>query len=187
MDNIHTYITYFDDRQVEEYNLKEDENATLFKGNDTSYEGENINHLNIFYCELCTLYYVWKNNIKSDYVCFKQYRRPFEWQKLDILPKEGEVICYKNITMNFPIIIQYAMCHGRKRALSVIDTIKKLYGVNSEVYKYFTQSNEMFTNNSMVLRWDDFVKMCEFVFGVLDDLDKTYNLNYNYGKYSLNA
>ena len=35
-----TYITYFDDNQIDEYNLKSDENTILFKGNDTSYSGE---------------------------------------------------------------------------------------------------------------------------------------------------
>lgn len=187
MNNIHTYITYFDDHQINEFNLKEDDNTTLFKGNDTSYEGKNINHLNIFYCELCTLYYVWKNNLKSDYVCFKQYRRPFNWEVLNTLPKSGEVICYKNIKISYPILLQYAFCHGKKRANDLINVLKRLYGQNSDVYKYFLTSNEMFTNNSMVLTWDDFVKMCDFVFGILNDLDKIYRLNYNYNKYALNA
>lgn len=184
---IKTYITYFDDRQIAEYNLKEDENTILFKGNDTSYPGKSINNLNTFYCELCTLYYVWKNNLKSDYVVFKQYRRPFEWEKYGRLPKDGEAICFKYIPLSMPIILQYAFCHGKKRAFNLINTLKELYGLESEVYKYFSGSKEMFTNNSMVLTWDDFTKMCEFVFGVLDRLDKHYRLNYNYQKYERNA
>ena len=89
-----TYITYFDDNQIDEYNLKSDENTILFKGNDTSYSGESINNLNIFYCELCTMYYVWKNNIESEYVCFKQYRRPFHYESIGRMPKIGEVITF---------------------------------------------------------------------------------------------
>ena len=89
-----TYITYFDDNQIKEYNLKADENTILFKGNDTSYPGESINNLNVFYCELCTMYYVWKNNLKSDYVCFKQYRRPFHYESIGRMPKMGEVITF---------------------------------------------------------------------------------------------
>lgn len=37
-----TYITYFDDKQIEEYNLKSDENTVLFKGNDTTIEGRGL-------------------------------------------------------------------------------------------------------------------------------------------------
>ena len=44
-----TYITYFDDAQIGEYGLKADDNTILFKGNDTSYSGQSINNLNLFY------------------------------------------------------------------------------------------------------------------------------------------
>lgn len=186
-DSVKTYITYFDDHQIDEFNLKEDENTTLFKGNDTSYEGDSINHLNVFYCELCTFYYVWKNNMKSDILCFKQYRRPFNWEQLNRLPKEGEVICYDSVSVYNPIILQYAVCHGNKRAYDLMGVLKNMYGMESDVYRYFTRSNKLYTNNSIVLGWDDFVKMCEFVFGTLDYIDKFYGLGYNYEKYALNA
>lgn len=187
MSNIKTYITYFDDAQISEYNLKEDEDTILFKGNDTSYPGDSINYLNIFYCELCTMYYVWKNNLKSDYIVFKQYRRPFDWESVGRLPKDGEVICYRNIVFNTQIFYQYAMCHGKNRLLSLLRLFEKKYGKDSDIYDYFTYSNIMFTNNSMVLRWDDFCKMCEFVFDVINEIDKYYNLNYKYDKYMKNA
>ena len=105
--NIKTYITYFDDNQIEEYGLKGDDNTILFKGNDTSYKGKNINRLNTFYCELCTMYYVWKNNLKSDYVCFKQYRRPFNWEQASRLPEEGEIITYAPTYLYNPLYIHY--------------------------------------------------------------------------------
>lgn len=187
MQTLKTYITYFDDHQIDEFNLKADENAVLFKGNDTSYSGESINHLNIFYCELCTYYYVWKNNLKSDYVCFKQYRRPFDWYQFRSLPDKGCVVCYEPIIMRFNIAGNYAICHGRKRAIDVVDYLRKEFGDNSDVINYFARSNVMFTNNSVVLNWDDFCGMCEFVFGVLDGLDKYYELNYDYDKYKENA
>lgn len=187
MSNIKTYITYFDDRQIDEYNLVGDDNTVLFKGNDTSYEGKSINRLNVFYCELCTLYYIWKNNLKSDYVVLKQYRRPFEWESVGRLPDKGEVICYKPIVMNVNIMFQYAICHGKQRAIDLYNILASKYGTSSEIFDYFYGCNKMYTNNSMVLRWDDFCDMCKFVFGIIDEIDKYYNLNYSYNNYKLNA
>ena len=54
------WLTYHDDAQIEQYNLKEDDTIRLFKGNNTEVEGENINHLNRFYSEMTTMYWVWK-------------------------------------------------------------------------------------------------------------------------------
>lgn len=186
MADIKTYITYFDDRQITEYNLSADENTILFKGNDTSYSGESINHLNTYYCELCTLYYVWKNNLKSDYVCFKQYRRPFDWEQLNTLPKDGEIICYNPLYLKYPIIVQYAASHGKKRSMELLRIIQELYGTN-DVTKYFVSEKILFTNNSMTLKWNDFCDMCKFVFHVLDKIDQDYKLDYNPEKYEENA
>lgn len=184
---IKTYITYFDDRQISEYGLEANEDTILFKGNDVSYSGDSINNLNTYYCELCTLYYVWKNNIKSDYVIFKQYRRSFDWKIADRLPSDGEVICYNPIAVSGTIIQQYAVCHGRKRATLLMDIIRDMYTSNSDVYRYFSRDNVLYTNNSMVLKWNDFTKMCDFVFGVLARIDKYFKLNYNPEKYKQNA
>ena len=46
------WMTYHDDQLLTEYNLKETDTISLFKGNDTSVKGENINHLNKFYSEV---------------------------------------------------------------------------------------------------------------------------------------
>ena len=182
-----TYITYFDDNQIKEYNLKADENTILFKGNDTSYPGESINNLNVFYCELCTMYYVWKNNLKSYYVCFKQYRRPFHYESIGRIPKMGEVITFDKIKTDGLVINQYAYYHGRKRAIELYHILCTLFGVDSEEVSYFKDKQYMYTNNSMVLNWSDFCKMCEFVFGVIDKIDGFYGLHYTYDKYEKNA
>ena len=182
-----TYITYFDDNQIKEYNLKADENTILFKGNDTSYPGESINNLNVFYCELCTMYYVWKNNLKSDYVCFKQYRRPFHYESIGRMPKIGEVITFDKTKTDGLVINQYAYYHGRKRAIELYHILCTLFGGDSEEVSYFKDKQYMYTNNSMVLNWKDFCNMCSFVFGVIDKIDGFYGLHYNHKKYEKNA
>lgn len=70
MKDLTIWITYHDDKQVKEYGLEEDETFRLFKGNDLTVGGENINHLNRFYSELTTFYWVWKNQVRSKVVGF---------------------------------------------------------------------------------------------------------------------
>ena len=59
MKDLTIWCTYHKDEQIEQFGLLEDNVMRLFKGNDTGIEGENINHLNPFYSEIVTLYYVW--------------------------------------------------------------------------------------------------------------------------------
>lgn len=187
MKEIKTYITYFDDDQIKEYNLKEDENTVLFKGNDVSYSGESINNLNTFYCELCTMYYVWKNNLKSDYVVLRQYRRPFNWEEVGKLPEEGDIICYEGLETQMPVIFNYAVYHGKRRANDLLHVMADLFGNNSDEVKYFQRGMILYTNNTFVMKWEDFCKMCEFVFGVTESIDRFYKLNHLYDRYMVNA
>ena len=46
------WLTYHDDAQIEQYDLKEDDTIRLFKGNNMEVEGEKINHLNKFYSDM---------------------------------------------------------------------------------------------------------------------------------------
>lgn len=42
------WLTYHDDKQIQEFGLKETDTIHLFKGNDISIEGDHINYLNRF-------------------------------------------------------------------------------------------------------------------------------------------
>lgn len=63
MNDLMIWVTYHDDKQIPQYGLKETDTIRLFKGNDVSIDGDSINHLNRFYSELTTMYYVWKNGL----------------------------------------------------------------------------------------------------------------------------
>lgn len=178
-----TYITYFDDRQVEEYKLVKTDDVIPFKGNDTTISGESINYLNCFYCELTTMYWIWKNT-DDKLLCLKQYRRPFNSKKI---PNEGEIITYAPLSVMRPINIQYGFCHGIKRRNLLDVYFKYKFGEESEIYTYWTKGKKMYTNNTMIINRSDFNKMCEFVFGILFDLDKQWGLDMNVEKYIENG
>jgi len=63
---------------------------------------ENIDKLNRIWCEYCGMYYVWKNNLHSDFVGFCHYRR-----LIDVGKEEREKIKENNSIMYFSHIISY--------------------------------------------------------------------------------
>ena len=92
--NFINWKSYYYDSQVKEYNLRNTYCVNLFNTNDLNMSGENqINYLNPYLGELVMMYYIWKNNLKSDYICISQYRRDFTYIDFDELDK-GKIQCY---------------------------------------------------------------------------------------------
>ena len=56
MKDLTIWHTYHEDKQIQKYRLQETDIIHLFRGNDISMEGENINHLDRLYAELTTIY-----------------------------------------------------------------------------------------------------------------------------------
>lgn len=108
MGNTRLWLTYHDDKQIEEFHLKEDEYIRLYKGNNVNVLGDNINYLNRFYSEVGTFYYVWKNNLRTDFVGFCHYRR--------MLPsvyevEKGECMIW-TINRNSPVFNHFRTTHN---------------------------------------------------------------------------
>ncbi len=85
MKNWRAYISYCSEEQKNEYNLKSNENIKLINVFD-DLDNKNINFLNGFYSELVMCYYVWVNQLHSDYICIWDHRRfitPINFDKLD--------------------------------------------------------------------------------------------------------
>ena len=98
MKDLIIWQTYHDDAQIEQYHLHETDTIRIFKGNNLSVEGENINHLNKFYSELVTLYWVWKNNVRSKMVGFCHYRRTFG-RTLDLENNSCQVLAISHLNV----------------------------------------------------------------------------------------
>ena len=113
MKDLTIWMTYHEDSQIEQYGLHEDATFRLFKGNDTSVEGENINYLNAFYSEIVTLYWVWKNNVRSKKVGFCHYRRKFR-RLMTIEKGESQVLL---INKNCHLLSHYKLCHNYQRTI----------------------------------------------------------------------
>ena len=130
--------------------------------------GDNISHLNGFYCELTGIYWVWKNWNLKDYVGFCHYRRYFEF--VDDVPNMDEedcdVIILNPIKLTKPMREMYEEWHNVEDLDLVVDIAKYKYGV----YHNETLTTDLFNaRNMFIMNKDLFNEYCEFLFGVLND------------------
>lgn len=171
-------MTYHDDQLLTEYNLKETDTISLFKGNETSVKGDNINYLNRFYSELTTMYYVWKNKKKSKLVGFCHYRRLFN----DCFGME-EGQCQVMAINRTPVFQHYKMAHNYQDIYDTVEILNERYGEGNKYSKYLLRGNVFIPCCCFIMNYFDFEKLCEWLFPILFLWDKKNGLNMNPVKY----
>lgn len=153
---------------------------------------DNISSNNNNWCELTVIYWAWKNlrklypNVK--YVGISHYRRYFSFgdQKTfrkapgeiknyrvdtkmatDIL-ESGKIIVPTKIRFNLPLDISYCTWHLYSDYYALRDVIKNDFPDYFPAFeKVFECGNEFLPMNMFVMKYDDFVNYCEWLFGVL--------------------
>ena len=173
MKELTVWITYHDEKQIKDYCLKEDDTFKLFYGKDTTIEGENINHLNCFYSELVTLYWVWKNNIHSDRVGFCHYRRVFR----EILNITRGVCQVLEINKKCHVFYHYKTWHNYQDMYDIIDILNEQYGIGNKYVDYLSNSKTFIPYCCFIMQWEDFDRLCKFLFPILFAFDKKNKLN----------
>lgn len=182
--DITIWLTYHDDAHIEQYDLKEDDTIRLFKGNNLNIEGENINHLNKFYSEMTTMYWVWKNNIRSKLVGFCHYRRRFT-HLMEI--EQGECQVMDVITFPFTVFQHYKDAHNYNDFYDIIDILNEKYGEGNKYSEYMLNSKTFVPFCSFVMKYVDFESLCEFFFPILFEFDRKNNLNMDAERYRAKA
>lgn len=163
------WITYHKDGQVGEYGLHEDATHVLFASHKDA-EKRNINHMNPVYSEMVTMWFVWKNNLKSSYVGFEHYRRRFDTIRL---PKRGE--CQVRLITDFAaetVYEQYARCHNGKDMDIILSLLNEKYGEENGYSNHILRDHWLISNCCFIMRWNDFTKMCDFMFPLLEEFAK---------------
>lgn len=174
------WLTYHDDAQIEQYNLKEDDTIRLFKGNNTEVEGENINHLNRFYSEMTTMYWVWKNKKRSKYVGFCHYRRRFT-HFMEI--EHGECQVMEMVSFPFTVFQHYKDAHNYNDFYDIVDILNEKYGKDNKYSEYMLNSKTFIPFCSYIMHYDDFESLCGFFFPILFEFDRRHGLNMNEESY----
>jgi len=166
MSDYKIWVSYHKDELVQKYGLHDDETHKLFATHH-DVEGKNINALNPVYSEMVTMYYVWKNNLKSDYVGFNHYRRKFDVTRL---PEKGECqILRVNDFGSETIYQQYAKCHNVRDLDTMLKLLDDKYGADNAYTKHIKESHVMYSKCCFLMKWSDFTKMCKYLFQLLDD------------------
>jgi hypothetical protein len=164
-DNYRMWVTYHKDEFLKDYGLVEDEHHKLFATHKTPSE-KNINHMNSVYSEMVTLWYVWQNNLKTDYVGFEHYRRRMS---VNQMPKKGECQIFRAINFGSQTVYQqYAQCHNSKDMDTMISVLDEKYGAGNQYSTYLKKDNIFVANCCFMMQWADFTKLCNYLFPLLD-------------------
>lgn len=161
------------DNTIEEYLLKDyysDNYNIVIYDNNKIYKGICINQLHMFYGELCTMYYVWKNNLKSDIVGFDQYGK--QWQDINYNEiNNGKIQTYIHFNEDLSIINHFnTLGHFIYNFISYIKFNYPEYNehINDILFNYEYSVKDHI--NIFICKWEIFDKICQIVFGYLDNI-----------------
>lgn len=158
------WCTYHNKNIIKEYDLHNTSNIQLFFNNDFTLKEDNINYLHDYLGDMTTYYYVWKKQIRSDYVGFCQYRRHFTYINYDDLYKNG-IIAYMNGLKEIYKSSKHFV--NDFIFMNFINFMYYKYHIN--VYDYIFKNEHKIAFHSMyIFRWDIFNEVCDFMFGLLD-------------------
>ncbi len=174
--NLINWKSYYKDEQISAYGLRETYCVNLFNTSDTEMSGENqINYLHRHLGELVMLYYIWKNNLRSDYICISQYRRDLtyiDFKKLD----EGKIQCLDLWNGNNGVLVKDKLLNRWDpmgyATEKLWQFLKKKYGYTDEKIEELKNKTVDVTTPVFVwaMKWDKFCELCEFIFGYLDEM-----------------
>lgn len=132
--------------------------------------GDNISKYNIQFCELTGIYWVWKNDNKSDIVGIEHYRRHF------MLPRNwNEIMVSERIDVILPVPLYVAPSleeNYKKRHISsdwdnMLDVIRSDYPEIYDSAINFFHEGIYSPCNMVIAKKEVFDKMCEFVFDIV--------------------
>ena len=174
--NIINWKSYYKNEQINEYNLKNTYCINLFITYDINMEGDNqINYLNPYLGELPMMYYIWKNDLKSDYIVISQYRRDITYIDYKELDKgKIQLICQWDENNNVKLkdrILQYRDPSGRIKEI-LWEYLKEHFSLSDKKIKSIQNKKSYRCMAVLVwaMNWETYCKLCELIFGFLDKL-----------------
>jgi len=128
---------------------------------------------NVGFSEWQKFYYVWKHMGLKDYVGLMHYRRILTFgDDINYLPDFdelfekygmliGDVVRVSSVWQN------YKNCHNIKDLQDTKEIINQYFPEYNDAFNTVMNRNVMFICNNCVMKKDDFLEFCDFLFGVL--------------------
>lgn len=147
---------------------------------DQPHDGDNIDNLNLWYCELTGLYHLWKHST-ADIVGLCHYRRYFCLDQRMILGKreieqilpQGDAIMYKwPYDTAFQSMIYAKKGDELKLAIKVVED---MHGKEmADFFEYIMVCPGVYEGNMLICRRELLDEYCQFLFPVLREFDNRH-------------
>lgn len=142
--------------------------------------GDNISDMNDFFNELTVFYWVWKNYPMKEYVGMCSYRRYFNFLD-DIDNIEEDIKKYDIIVPQITNLNgltnkkQYENCHNLDDLELINKIIKMLHPDYIDDVNIFMDETYLYANNMFIMKRDEYIKYCIFLFEILNEYLKIMN------------
>lgn len=160
------WTVYHRDEQVEQYGLQETDTRKLYAAHKPCpWTDRPFNELNPAWSELVAMLSIWYCNQRSEWIGINHYRRQFEPERL---PEVGECCCYAKYDLGDTILDHYGKCHHREDLETAIAVIDYRCGESNPYSEYLRTSRTLLGNICLVMRWEEFCDMCDWLFPILN-------------------
>ena len=127
------------------------------------------------YGEGSRIYHIWKNEQLKDYVGICHYSRFFDFY--DHIPQMNEIFKEYDIVLPKPLYVgnvyqQYGMCHNIADLNLIFEIIKCKYPQYTNSAIKTLNSPILFGGNMFIMKKEDFIDYCTFIFSILEEFDK---------------
>ena len=149
------------------------ENIYVLKDNQLK---DNISKLNPIYCDVCGIYYIYKNLLKEKYIGICGLRRYLdinENEDFDNIFKDYDIIINNYIELKPSVIETYYIVHNRIDIDIVTRIINEYYPEYMETWK---SMDYIYPYNCYMTKKEIFEDYCKFLFNILNNLFKILNI-----------
>jgi hypothetical protein len=140
---------------------------------------DNVAYKDDKYSELIQIYWLWKNYQLPKYIGLSHYRKYFSF--MNEIPDMKEIfnehdIIVSRFTDGKPLFASYSYYHNIEDLMSAYKIIEECYPQSSNDFKKYLNQDILFPCNMFVMKKENFIKYCEFLFPIIKKIDAQYHL-----------
>lgn len=126
---------------------------------------------------------IWKQGKKSDFIGFEQYDVHFPYEKIPSVLNGNKVFFYSKILCRNGLRAQHASCHMKCDYDMALNILNGRYGSGNKYVEYLCNGKDFYCKSCFIMSWERYAAMCDFIFYVLDEMDRRLKLDMNPEKY----